>query len=68
MKRGAIAAMGTGLGPDILALCRALFDTPQSAVQAAMPVMQGGIAYRPHERHRLDRYAPRSATRRSIRR
>jgi acetyl esterase/lipase len=60
--RHAIAAMGTGLGPDILAQCRALFDTQQSAFQAAVPVTQGDIAYGPHERHRLDLYAPLDAT------
>ncbi|MBJ7443882.1 MAG: carboxylesterase family protein, partial [Sphingobium sp.] len=60
--RHAIAAMGTGLGPDVLAQCRALFDTEQSAFQAAVPVTQGDIAYGPHERHRLDIYAPLDAT------
>lgn len=60
--RHAIAAMGTGLGPDVLTQCRALFDTEQSAFQAAVPVTQGDIAYGPHERHRLDIYAPLDAT------
>lgn len=60
--RHAIAAMGTSLGPDVLTQCRALFDTEQSAFQAAVPVTQGDIAYGPHERHRLDIYAPLDAT------
>ncbi|WP_294131121.1 alpha/beta hydrolase [Sphingobium sp.] len=60
--RHAIAAMGTGLGPDVLTQCRALFDTEQSVLQAAVPVTQGDIAYGPHERHRLDIYAPLDAT------
>lgn len=59
--RHAVAAMGTGLGPDILAQCRALFDTEQSALLAAMPMAQGDIAYGPHERHRLDIYTPVAA-------
>jgi len=56
--RHAIAAMGTGLGPEVLVQCRALFDAEQSALQAAVPVTQGDLAYGPHERHRLDIYAP----------
>lgn len=60
--RHAIAAMGTGLGPDVLAQCRALFDAEQSTFQAAVPVTQGDIAYGPQERHRLDIYAPLDAS------
>jgi acetyl esterase/lipase len=60
--RHAMAAMGTGLGPDVLAQCRALFDMEQAAFKAAVPVTQGDIAYGPHERHRLDIYAPLDAT------
>jgi acetyl esterase/lipase len=50
----AIAAMGTGLGPDVLTACRALFDEEQRSVMVA-PIVRD-IAYGPHERHRLDLY------------
>ncbi|WP_068090519.1 alpha/beta hydrolase [Novosphingobium rosa] len=50
----AITAMGTGLGPDVLAACRALFDTEQRA--GAIAPSARDIAYGPHERHRLDLY------------
>lgn len=60
--RDTVAAMGTGLGPDILTQCRALFDTEQSAIQAAVPVTHHDMAYGPHDRHRLDIYAPLDAT------
>lgn len=60
-SRHSIAAMGTSLGPDVLAQCRALFDAEQSALQADVPVTQSDIAYGPHERHRLDIYAPADA-------
>ncbi|WP_188063706.1 alpha/beta hydrolase [Sphingobium sp. KCTC 72723] len=59
--RHVIAAMGTGLGPDVLTQCRALFDAEQSILQAAVRVMQSDVAYGPHERHRLDIYAPMDA-------
>lgn len=59
--RHVIAAMGTGLGPDVLTQCRALFDAEQSILQAAVRVTQGDVAYGPHERHRLDIYAPMDA-------
>lgn len=54
----AIAEMGAGLGPDILARCSALFDAEQAALQAAVPVAESDAAYGPHPRHRLDVYAP----------
>jgi acetyl esterase/lipase len=50
----AITAMGTGLGPDVLAACRALFDAEQRA--GFSPPAVRDIAYGPHERHRLDLY------------
>lgn len=56
--QAAVAAMGRGLGPDVLAQCRALFDAEQSVLQAAVPVTQSDIAYGLHERNRLDIYAP----------
>jgi acetyl esterase/lipase len=51
-----IAAMGTGLGPDVLAACRALFDGEQRALAGVTPVLARDIAYGPGERHRLDLY------------
>jgi acetyl esterase/lipase len=60
MTRAAIAAMGTDLGPDILAQCRALFDGEQAAFAAATPASAADIAYGPHERHRLDIYHPQT--------
>ena len=51
-----IRAMGTGLGPDVLAACRALFDAEQSALAAAVPALAADLAYGPHERHRRDLY------------
>ena len=57
-----IRAMGTGLGPDVLAACRALFDAEQSALAASVPALAADRAYGPHERHRLDLYgAPNGA-------
>jgi arylformamidase len=54
--RGAIAAMGMGLGPDVLEQCRALFDTEQRALVDAVRVAARDLAYGAHERHRLDLY------------
>jgi acetyl esterase/lipase len=56
--RQAIAAMGTGLGPDVLTQCRALFDAEQVALIDQMPVSIADAAYGPHKRHRLDIYRP----------
>ncbi|MEC3948890.1 alpha/beta hydrolase [Sphingobium sp. HWE2-09] len=53
-----IAALGTGLGPDVLAQCRALFDAEQSALAAEVPVTRADVAYGPDVRHRLDLYQP----------
>jgi len=52
----AIAAMGTGLGPDTLATCRALFDKEQQALAAAVPVLAQDLAYGADPRNRLDLY------------
>jgi len=57
-KRRDIADMGTTLGPDVLARCRALFDMEQRALADAVPVTANNIAYGPDARHRLDIYAP----------
>lgn len=59
--RKAIAAMGMGLGPDVLAACRDLFDAEQSALAAAVPVTVADLAYGPHDRHRLDLYGAADA-------
>lgn len=56
----AIAAMGTGLGPDVLTACRALFDEEQRASMVA-PIARD-IAYGPDERHRLDLYGAQDGT------
>ncbi|MEC3911830.1 alpha/beta hydrolase [Sphingobium sp. CR2-8] len=56
--RQAIAAMGTGLGPDVLTRCRVLFDAAQSALTEQVPVSHADMAYGPHDRHRLDLYRP----------
>jgi len=58
----AIAAMGTTLGPDTLAQCRALFDAEQTAVAAAVPALQRDLAYGPDARHRLDLYGAADGT------
>lgn len=52
----AIAALGTGLGPDVLAQCRALFDSEQRVLARTYPALARDCAYGPHERHRLDLY------------
>ncbi|WDF73336.1 alpha/beta hydrolase [Novosphingobium sp. KACC 22771] len=54
--RQSIAAMGQGLGPDVLEACRQLFAPEQEALAAAVPVAARDLAYGPHERHRLDLY------------
>ena len=53
----AIAAMGTGLGPDVLTACRALFDAEQAVWAEAQPPVLRDAAYGPDARHRLDLYA-----------
>jgi len=54
--RQSIAAMGQGLGPDVLEACRQLFAPEQEALVEAVPVAARDLAYGPHERHRLDLY------------
>jgi acetyl esterase/lipase len=58
----AIAAMGTRLGPDVLADCTALFDAEQQPFASAWPASLSNLPYGPHERHRLDLYAPQGAS------
>lgn len=56
MIDGAIAAMGTTLGPQVVEQVRALFDAEQRGLAARVPVLAADCAYGPHERHRLDLY------------
>jgi len=56
--RDAIAAMGTTLGPEVLAGCRALFDAEQSALAAGLPALASDCAYGSDPRQRLDLYGP----------
>ncbi|WP_234151646.1 alpha/beta hydrolase [Sphingobium sufflavum] len=56
--RDAIAAIGTDLGPDVLTRCKALFDDEQQALVARIPPAARDLVYGPHQRHRLDLYAP----------
>lgn len=53
-----IAALGTKLGPDVLAQCRSLFDVEQVALSAAICPAAADIAYGPHPRQQLDIYRP----------
>ena len=62
----AIAAMGTGLGPDVLAQCRALFDAEQRALASAVPAVARDLAYGPDPRHRLDLYGTPGADLRPV--
>lgn len=52
----AIAAMGTALGPDVVARCQALFDEAQQDIAACVPPVAVDCVYGPHERQRLDLY------------
>lgn len=56
MIDGAIAAMGTTLGPQVVEQVRALFDAGQRELAGRVPVLAADCAYGPHERHRLDLY------------
>lgn len=60
--RETVAAMGTALGPDVLAACRALFDAEQAALAARVPVASADCVYGPDPRHRLDLYGSRYGT------
>lgn len=56
-----IAALGQSLGPDVLQSVRDLFTEEQERLAASQPASLTGISYGPHERHRLDLYAPQGA-------
>lgn len=52
----AIAAMGTRLGPDIVAACRSLFDAEQRELAGRVAPIAVDCAYGPDPRNRLDVY------------
>lgn len=56
MIRGAIASLGTTLGPQVVEQVRALFAAEQRELAGRVPVLAADCAYGPHERHRLDLY------------
>lgn len=58
----AIGAMGTTLGPDTLAQCRALFEPEQQALAARVPALATDCAYGLHARQRLDLYGDAGVT------
>lgn len=63
MIRRAIATMGTGLGPDVVARCREVYTPQQQPLADALPALASDLAYGAHERQRLDLYrADRSDT------
>lgn len=64
--RQAIAALGNELGPDTLPAVVALFDEEQRAKAAACPAVAVDLSYGPHDRHRLDIYAPSGASDRPV--
>jgi acetyl esterase/lipase len=64
--RRAIAALGNDLKPDTLPAVVALFDREQREMAAAIPARAIDIAYGPHERHRLDVYAPHDGGERPV--
>lgn len=64
--RQAIAALGNELGPDMLPAVVALFDSEQREQAEAFPATAIDLAYGPHERHRLDIYAPQGADKRPV--
>lgn len=59
---GSIAAMGQGLGPDVLDACRRAYDAEQGELMRAVPLAAGDLPYGPAERQVLDVYAPRRAS------
>ena len=60
--RASIAALGTDLGPDILAACKGLFDSEQRLLARRQPCAASDLRYGAHERQRLDLYAPVGGT------
>jgi len=60
--RSAIAALGDGIGPQVLEQCQALFQAEQWRMAQASAPLAADVQYGPHERHQLDLYAPQGAT------
>ncbi|ANI79453.1 MULTISPECIES: alpha/beta hydrolase [Sphingobium] len=60
--KDSIAAMGQTLGPAILDQVKALFGAEQSAFAERVRASATDLPYGPHERHRLDLYAPQGAS------
>ena len=59
--RTVIAGLGTALGPDVMARCRALFDAEQQALARQAAPLACDLAYGPDPRQRLDLYGPAPA-------
>ena len=57
-----IAALGQSLGPDVLQSVRDLFAPEQEGLAAQAPASLTDLLYGPHERHRLNLYAPQGTT------
>lgn len=53
--------IGSTLGPDVLEVCRELFEAEQQALASAVPIASTDEAYGPHDRHRLDIYGTPTA-------
>lgn len=64
--RRAIADLGNELRPDTLPGVAALFDGEQRQLAAAWPPSAVDCVYGPHERHRLDVFAPPDARNRPV--
>jgi arylformamidase len=60
--RDAIAAMGNALTPELLPRVQELFLPDQNALKARIDRAHADIPYGPHQRNRLDVYAPNAAT------
>jgi len=56
-----IAALGRGLGPDVLAACQQIFGEEQRRLAEETPVAARDVAYGPDERQKLDLYRPEGA-------
>lgn len=58
--RREIIDLGVAMGPQVLALCEALYDDEQRALADRVPRSAADIPYGPHRRHRLDIYGERA--------
>jgi len=66
MIRASISAMGTSLGPSVLAQCCDLFDAEQSKLAVSILPAATDIAYGPHTRQRLDLYTADEGSKRPV--